>query len=70
MEVIKMPIASAFQCVNSCLIFETVGVPAYCPHCGSREVYETDESVTKYETMDEQYVNKHSATVGDTNSTG
>lgn len=52
-----MPAIKDFQCVNGCNVFQTIGLPSFCPFCGSREVFETDETVTKYETMDEAYEN-------------
>jgi len=50
-------IAKSWQCINECTVFETVGEPTYCPHCGSRELFPKDEGVERYDTYDERYVN-------------
>lgn len=44
-----------YRCINKCNVFETLGVPTFCPYCGSREVYPTDEGAELYETSDEIY---------------
>lgn len=51
------PHVTAFQCINKCNVFWTVGPPTNCPHCGTREVLPTDDNMTMYDTADEQYIN-------------
>lgn len=43
-----MEIATAWQCENLCNVFETVGVPNQCPHCGATELYQHGESLREY----------------------
>lgn len=50
-------IETTYQCRNGCTVFITVGLPNYCPHCGSREVYEMGQDETRYEVTDEHYEN-------------
>lgn len=56
-------IESAYQCRDNCTVFITIGLPNYCPHCGSTEVYEIDKDTTRYETVDEYYENYENTTV-------
>lgn len=53
-----MNVESTYQCINNCATFTTIGVPAYCPHCGSKEVHQLDSSVTTFRTVDEYYENE------------
>jgi len=48
-----------WTCINECPIFRTITIPQNCPHCGTPEVYPSSEAVTKYEQMDESYINEH-----------
>lgn len=47
-----------WQCINSCNIFECLGIPTFCPHCGSRELYPTDDDMELVDNPDEAYVNE------------
>lgn len=45
----------AYQCINGCLPFETLGVPSRCCHCGTSEVYPFDPEAKLYDKPDEIY---------------
>jgi len=50
-------IARAWQCNNGCAVFETVGVPSFCPHCGNNELYAEDDGMEQYDNYDTEYQN-------------
>lgn len=51
-----------YQCQQGCTVFRTIGLPSFCPHCGSKEVYETERDTTQYRIADEHYTNVHERT--------
>lgn len=51
-----MEIAHAWQCQRGCNVFETVGIPVRCPHCGIPEVYPQRESLRDFTTFDNENV--------------
>lgn len=51
-------LSTAWTCPNKCNVFEVLGVPSFCPHCGTKEVYPSDEDLTVYVPYDEGYVNE------------
>lgn len=53
-----MGLEKAFECINQCPNFTTIGNPSYCPHCGAKEVYAVDDTVTTFRTVDEYYENR------------
>jgi hypothetical protein len=46
-----------WQCTDKCNTFETVGVPRYCPHCGTPDIEPLAEGAVAYEPPDEVYEN-------------
>lgn len=48
-----------WQCINGCNTFETVGIPTFCPFCGSREAYPASDDVELVENKDEVWINEH-----------
>lgn len=59
--------AQGWQCINNCAVFETIGVPLCCPHCGSRELNGVEEGLERYDPYEENYINHGE---GNTDSTG
>lgn len=46
-------------CINSCNTYECIGIPSYCPYCGTREVYPAADDVELVENRSEVvYVNE------------